>query len=288
MCNTQSEGKVRYNTARKLVEFCNGTGWTTLEFGEAKGKQSEGKTLEGTESEGTEAEGTESRPARSCSDIAKRYKSSEMSGPFWIRPSESGPTFETYCDAEKGWTLIMKIDGEKQTFNYDSRLWLNKETFKKDKTWLDDTEAKFASYWEFPFTELRLGMKFINSKKWIVIKKEATSLYSLIADGTYRKTSIGKSTWMDLLGRASLQDNCNREGFNARSNRNLKCARARIGIISNNEFDCDTCPDSFLGFGTSYLGSARNSAGNFAVWLSDTSDHESDVNVKVFGYIMAR
>jgi hypothetical protein len=94
MCNTQSEGKVRYNTARKLVEFCNGTGWTTLEFGEAKGKQSEGKTLEGTESEGTEAEGTESRPARSCSDIAKRYKSSEMSGPFWIRPSESGPTFE--------------------------------------------------------------------------------------------------------------------------------------------------------------------------------------------------
>ena len=43
-------------------------------------------------------------------------------------------------------------------------------------------------------------------------------MYSLIADGKYRSTSLGRDKWKSLIGsNASLQDNCNREGFNAAS-----------------------------------------------------------------------
>ena len=41
-------------------------------------------------------------------------------------------------------------------------------------------------------------------------------MYSLIADGQYRATSLGRDTWKLLIGsEASLQLSCNKEGFNA-------------------------------------------------------------------------
>ena len=69
-------------------------------------------------------------------------------------------------------------------------------------------------------------------------------LHSLIADGQYRPTSLGRNKWIALTdSRARLQPNCNQEGFNTKANR-----KARVGILGNNENDCRTC-DSAIGFG---------------------------------------
>ena len=103
----------------------------------------------------------------------------------------------------------MKIDGAKNTFTYESALWSNNETFNEDSVAMNDVEAKLASYWALPFTELRLGMKTGTTTRWIVISLKATSLYSLIADGQYRRTSIGKRTWRSLLPQTTLQAHCN-------------------------------------------------------------------------------
>ena len=104
----------------------------------------------------------------------------------------------------------MKINGSKQTFGFDSALWSNKETLNVDSLQIDDDEAKFASYWTVPFTELRVGMKVDGTTKWITINQAATSLFSLIADGQHRSTSIGKDKWRSLLPRTSMQSNCNK------------------------------------------------------------------------------
>jgi hypothetical protein len=92
-----------------------------------------------------------------------------------------------------------------------------------------------------------------------------------------------------LLQQSSLQANCNKEGFNVKSyslrdNWTKVTGRVRIGLIANEQNDCNS-PDSYIGFGTSYINkNARNSAGNYAKFGGDNGD----MNTKTVSYILAR
>ncbi|CAH3188623.1 unnamed protein product [Porites lobata] len=119
--------------------------------------------------------------------------------------------FGNFGCGDGGWTPVMKMDGNKQTFHYETAFWRNKETFHPDggKTGFDSQETKLPSYWNTSFSKICLGMKINNQTNFIVINKQANSLYSLIADGQYRSTSLGRDKWMSLIGsNASLQLNC--------------------------------------------------------------------------------
>ena len=128
---------------------------------------------------------------------------------------------------------------------------------------------------------MKIGHK-VNS---IVINKQANSLHSLIADGNYRSTSLGRDTWKKLIGQqASLQRNCNHEGFNCPGRRYTSIVKARIGIIGNQENNCYT-PDSFIGFGTSFdRHYDNNTCGNGVAWGADNGDK----NIKAMGYILVQ
>ena len=129
-------------------------------------------------------------------------------------------------------------------------------------------------------------MKIGHQVNSIVINKQANSLHSLIADGNYRSTSLGRDTWKKLIGQqASLQRYCNREGFNCLGQRGISYMRVRIGIISNQENDCIT-PDSSIGFGTGSYPRDDNTCGNQA-----TDKHRADnggKNIKAMGYILVQ
>ena len=173
-----------------------------------------------------------------------------------------------------------------QTFEYNSSLWSNKETYNLDggKTGFDSQETKLPSYWTTSFSKICLGMKIGQQPvKFIVINEQANSLYSLIADGHYNATSLGRGTWKSLIGSdASLQDKCNKEGFNAYSSK-WETSKARIGIISNNGDNCGSC-NSRIGFGTGGDPDKTNSCGNEAV---DSPDN-GDKHIKAMGYILVQ
>ena len=82
---------------------------------------------------------------------------------------------------------------------------------------------------------------------WILVNYTATSLYSVIADGNYRETNVGRAEWMTLINDASVQSKCNKEGFNAVCSQYRQ--KSRTGILGNNENDCKSC-DSVIGYGT--------------------------------------
>ena len=89
-------------------------------------------------------------------------------------------------------------------------------------------------------------MKIGHENKFLVIKKQANSLFALIADGKYRATSPGRNTWKTLIGsQASLQTSCNKEGFNAAAS-DKGSSKARIGILGNRRIPEAVTPGSVL------------------------------------------
>nr|XP_058952918.1 uncharacterized protein LOC131780323 [Pocillopora verrucosa] len=168
-----------------------------------------------------------------------------------------------------GWTLVMKINGAQQTFQYGSPLWSDKTAFNivGGETGFDEQETKLPTYWETPFSKICLGMK---------IPGEQTVHFIAVI----RSTSLGATKWKSLLGsQGSLQLGCRKEGFNVICNSQIH-AKARIGIVGNNEADCGTC-DSRIGFGTTGDHDSSNTCGNEAVIAPDNGDK----HIKAMGYI---
>ena len=170
-----------------------------------------------------------------------------------------------------------------RTFHYDSDFWENNKEFNLPggETGFDSQETKLPTYWETPFSKICLGMKYGQQIKYIVVNKQADSLYSLIVDGQHRATSLSREKWKSLLGpQGSLQHHCNMEGFNAVGTGR---AKARIGIVANQENGCNSC-DSRIGFGTGGVHDDSNTCGNEAVHSPDNGDK----HIKAFGYILVQ
>ena len=126
-------------------------------------------------------------------------------------------------------------------------------------------------------------MKIGQQNKILVLHMQASSLYSLIADGQYRATSLGRNTWKTLIASgASLQTGCNKEGFNAVGSR-TDLSKARIGILGNEAANGCYSPDSRIGFGTGGLHDDSNTCGNEAAGGDNGGRH-----IKAMGYILVQ
>lgn len=174
-----------------------------------------------------------------------------------------------------------------KTFHYNSHFWSDRNSYNLagGKTGFDFQETKLPTYWVTPFSKICLGMKIGHQLKSIVINRQANSLYSLIADGRYRATTLGRNTWKSLIGsQASLQRNCNKEGFNAVGVGSSEShSKPRIGIISNQQNNCKSC-DSSIGFGTGGTGDDNSTSGNEATHEPDNGD----THIKAMGYILVQ
>lgn len=128
---------------------------------------------------------------------------------------------------------------------------------------------------------MRIGQQV----KFLPVDMKASSLHSLIAGGVFQETSLGRDKWKSLIGSdASLQTGCNREGFNAVASQSVS-AKARIGILGNDQGDCATC-DSRIGFGTGGHTDDSNICGDNTP-NGFTSDNGGK-NIKAMGYILVQ
>ena len=144
---------------------------------------------------------------------------------------------------------------------------------------LAQNETKLASYHNTPFSKLCLGMTRNDVTNWILVEYTATSLYSVIANGSYHETNLGRAEWMSLLNDAVLQPACNREGFNALCSESRRMSR--IGIFGNDKDDCSYC-NTVIGFGFEMKGSKWSSGNVFAKKV------ENNIKLETFGYIFVQ
>ena len=93
-------------------------------------------------------------------------------------------------------------------------------------------------------------MNLGSTVNWIKLNYTAASLHSVIADGVYKPTSVGRNTWKSLLDDSSLQTECQIEGFNSHASDSYgpRMGVVRIGIIADDVNNCKSC-NSRLGVG---------------------------------------
>ncbi len=214
-------------------------------------------------------------------DASHYYRGQTGSGRYRIAPT-SGAFYDVYCDMTNdggGWTLVMKIDGNESTFAYNSSHWITNSTVSPESVILDDVEAKFQSFNEVGFGEVRVSMLGGGS---VTFPKSASSMRQLMAAGTYEATAVPDSSWLGLVPGSSIQSGCRRQGVNVDCNG----TKVRIGIVGDDQVDCSSC-ESRLGFG------AAGSAGGQGA--SNTCGNETRNNgpagnrsLRTLGFIFVR
>ncbi|MCA9689690.1 MAG: DUF4215 domain-containing protein [Myxococcales bacterium] len=220
-------------------------------------------------------------------------------GVYKIDPDGLGgvAAYDVYCIMEDpmlggGWTLVLKADGGEDTFRYDEPLWTNTMTLNPADADFDHKQAKLASYQLVSFTEILVGVEapiLADPPKpaWLVLPLAGESLHALISPGDHVQTMLGRDEWIKLVNGGALQPNCNREGLNAVDEINMDDHRARIGIIGNDQMDCQS-PNSRIGIGCggeSWINGPGPSVGNAAGKLPNDPP---PVIVEGFGWVFVR
>ncbi len=178
----------------------------------------------------------------SCLDAKNKWN--DISWKYLINPDGWEPV-NAYCDMVTDgwwWTLVLKADGSKETFIYDSNYWTTNNVLNKDYYIYDNTEFKSDLFNRLPFNNIYLELETWNNKNAVKLSYSSNNLLSIFNGDNYINYSYWKSNWMSLVPGSSLQPYCNNEWFNAYASTWL---RARIGITSNNENDC-TSNDSVV------------------------------------------
>lgn len=225
-------------------------------------------------------------PAPSCLAL-KQAAAQDTDGVYWLDPNggSTDDAFQTWCDMTSdggGWTLVLKADGTKTTFGYDSAQWTSANPFNPNQPNFDLVEAKLGSYSTLAFDEVRMGMRVAGLTKWLRFSHSADSLLSVFSSGVYQPLSLGRTAWKNLISGSSLQSYCNKEGFNV----SASGAKIRLGILANQETDCSSS-ESRLGVGGAGNGCGQdtnNSAGNTATCSPDNGTQ----NIKAFAYLFVR
>ena len=134
-------------------------------------------------------------------------------------------------------------------------------------------------------------MKVDEVTNWIVVDDiKAGSLFNVIAAGGFTSTAIGRETWISLINAPRFQENCNREGLNIQesSSSHTNYVKVRIGIVANNQNDCETC-DSCIGFGILIRSCDGYDLSSTSCGASNSGCYGNrNHNMAAFGYILVQ
>ena len=178
-----------------------------------------------------------------------------------------------------GWTLALKIDGKKDTFDYDKPIWTDSSLLGVDHPGNDKVEAKLASFNETSFDDVRLVFfPPSNTLNAVKISISGGSLKDVIAAKT--QTNLGRDAWLSLVPTGALQADSCAEGFSV----TVGSARVRLGILGNDGNSCGA-PDSYIGVGSNAFCGKATRAGNVACWNAGNGGSR---DASVFAAVLVR
>lgn len=186
--------------------------------------------------------------------------SSAASGVYGITIGTT--VYPTWCEMinGKGWALIIRADGTKNTWGYDNAIWTDTSTLNIDEytTGISDTTTEYKSplFSVYAYSELRLGMRINGATNCLEVKHaQYSSMRGVMNGGQVMVSGTTRNDWLALANNGATQTGCTRIGYNLvpaePSNVNVNF-KVRIGLHGDDNLMCQN-PDSFIGFGGSCL-----------------------------------
>lgn len=152
-CGPATEGSLRYNTADKNMEFCDGAGWKPLYAPPENGQ-------------------TKSAAALSCRAILTGgYSTGD--GPYWLDPTGGvkDDAYLTWCDMTTdggGWTLLGTVSGaDANNWNTQAGYWSNTATLGTVDTALS-ADFKSSAWSTLPIKEVLWQRRHAGTLKGVV------------------------------------------------------------------------------------------------------------------------
>ncbi|XP_031554701.1 uncharacterized protein LOC116291655 [Actinia tenebrosa] len=228
----------------------------------------------------------------SCQDILNRRGSVPDRAYYLMgatKPVYCHMTSISGCGDVGGWTLVMKINGSKSTFRYNSQYWTSKMPSKKEYqpengANLDEKETKLATFSSIAFQNICVGMKLVNfsSIRWLNKKISSGKSMMTIAESGYVTFGYDEAKWLKLLPGSKLDNGTKRDGFNVRPSSG-DGARVRIGIIAYPKSDNAGVPISYIGFGAGGDAAASKHMGRLSCGNVNGMHY-----IPAFGYIFVK
>ncbi|MFO0604478.1 MAG: hypothetical protein U0324_14955 [Polyangiales bacterium] len=189
----------------------------------------------------------------SCADLPR----GSASGAYNLRGT-GGTTWRGYClvnpDNSPAWTLVMKVDGARSTFQYDSVHW---ETLSRLDDGVADLSRRDAKYEGYNATPVRQILLFTNTNpagdRAVIVTAGDAPRLPLLSLMQMRPppvmTITGLDAWAPIFPDARLQAACRRFGFNVNPTPGPTFARVRLGGVGDESDATCSSPDSWVGVG---------------------------------------
>ena len=221
----------------------------------------------------------------SCLNI-KTKTNTTISKAYKLTYNSNGDNYDAYCDMTNdggGWTLVLKVDGNNNTFIYADSIWKNSVPYNETSADLTKNEHKNPAFSYIPFSQIKLVFNTPTSStedRNLILYVTSTDMMTLMNSG-YTSTSAGMSAWRNLISTtSSMQDYLYKEGINSVDI--ISDTKIRIGVLATmNSFDPDSY--SFIGVGgRETFATSLTLTGNFCAYFSCDN---GDVQIASFAYV---
>jgi len=239
----------------------------------------------------------------SCMSI-KKGNAAAADGVYTIDPDgdAGNAAFSVYCDMTYdggGWTMMMKAT-RGTTFNYNSSYWTTSNTLNESATNINDGDAKFRSFNEYPVKDLAARWPDIASNRyWLqnsINGGTAVVLPTFFSSGNLKFFGDAKTYSGFTAGSFSSQADIRFYGFNFVNNRNyglIADVRWGFGWNENGEglysspatLNTGAAPGSDdvsggIGMSTSF---GSYSAGDYIACCQDSTGMNRSARVEIYG-----
>jgi hypothetical protein len=203
--------------------------------------------------------------AESCDELLSK-RPFTTTGVHTLRSTRTNASYQTLCElvlesgSQRAWTLVLRADGNKDTFLYDKPIWTDFSVLNVTQAQIEDknTEVKLESFSSVSFNRLALVAHGATETRLVANSPQSNSVKDLVSQSTFTAIANDRNAFAVIDGflpRDTVLTGCINgvTSYTRSDGMNNLLMGVRIGVISDEVMPdaSGRCPNpnTFVGIG---------------------------------------